>query len=318
MEFVAHKVIQTPLTKGTLVVRCALKSKASSRKTRLRARELAWDWVGAKWPRLLPSPAEREKAHLEYALPGRRLSVSTSDDGLVWTLEVTSTERDGARTWRTRAMVADAGDVDVIGLQTTCSSDAGAPLVIAPPKLLGAWVQNLEFDDGGIPVLGDPRMVEDEEQLSAFYTHLLSDARSLPVIALTNKPGSRFYGVDPRGLAEAVRGLAHVTCIAPVMAGALNRRLTRSLGPAPGAARIYRPGFTATAVGRDHPLIREPSVTNAGSASDQGAFRRLLSRRICELSAVAVDQLRQNRVSTPTHAPPPGAPSLVPPLRNPP
>jgi hypothetical protein len=205
----------------------------------------------------------------------------------VWALEVAYTERDGTRTWKTQATVADAGDADIVGLRTTCSSHGGAPLVIAPPRLLGAWVQNLDFDDGGVPVIGEPRMVDDEAQLAAFTTHLLSAARSLPIIALTNKPGSRYYGVDPRGLAEAVRGLAHVTCFAPAMAGALTASLTRSLGLAAGAARVYAPGFAATADREDHPLVRDPASRQLEGVRDQGAFRRLLCRRICAMSVAA-------------------------------
>ena len=284
MAFPALSAGNTTARDATLVVHSALRSSASSRSNRLLARELAWEWVGAKWPRLLPAPADREKPELHYALPGRRLAVSTSDDGRVWALEVAYTERDGTRTWKTQATVADAGDADVIGLRTTCSSHGGAPLVIAPPKLLGAWVQNLDFDDGGVPVIGEPRMVDDEAQLAAFTTHLVSAARSLPIIALTNKPGSRYYGVDPRGLAEAVRGLAHVTCFAPDMAGVLTARLTRSLGLAAGAARIYGPGFGAAAGREDHPLVRDPASRQLEGVRDQGAFRRLLCRRICEMS----------------------------------
>ena len=271
--------------KGRLVVRSILKSTTSSRDNRLLAQELAWNWVGARWPRLLPSPSDRERPHLERKLPGRSLSVSTSGDGLAWTLGVAFTERDSARTWRTQAIVVNAGDADIIGLETTCSNDASGPLVVAPPKLLGAWVENLELDDGGIPVLGEPRMVDDEEQLEAFCTHLLCATRTLPVIALANKPGSRYYGVDPRGLAEAVRGLAHVTCIAPALVHVLAGRLTRSLVPVPGAARIYRAGFTQASGSADHPLIRDPAKGEAGT--DQGGFRRLLCRRICEMSAAA-------------------------------
>lgn len=270
---------------GTLVVHSELRSRAGSRSHRRLARDIAWDWVAARWARLLPSPSERERPRLECSLPGRSLSVSTSADGLTWTLAVAHSERDGSRIWRTEASVREAGEVDVIGLQTTCSSSAGAPLVIAPPKLLGAWVQNLELEDGGFPVLGEARMVNDEDQFAAFATQLLSDARRLPLIVLANKPRSRYYGVDPRGLAEAVRGLAHVACIEPDMAIELARQFTGPLAPVPAAARIYRPGFSAAAARGDHPLIREPARRVAATAIDQGGFRRLLCRRICEMSA---------------------------------
>ncbi len=288
MESPARRPVPATDRNGTPVVRSALRSRAGSRTNRMLARQLAWDWVGARWPRLLPSPYDREKSDLHCALPGRRLAVATSDDGRVWALEVAYTERDGTRTWRTQATVTDAGDVDVIGLETSCSSVASAPLVIAPPKLLGAWVQHLQLDDGELPVLGEPRTVDDEEQLASFSTQLLSASRSLPVIALTNKPGSRYYGVDPRGLAEAVRGVAHVTCFTPEMAVLLARRLPSGQGPAPGAARIYRPGFSATAARGEHPLVRDASPSGVEGGRDQGAFRRLLCRQVCAMS-VAVN-----------------------------
>ena len=238
----------------------------------------------------MPAPSDREKSHLEFVLPGRSLLVSTSDDGRMWGLEVAYTERDGTRTWWTQATVSDAGDADVIALQTSCSGTA-APPVVAPPRLLGAWVQGLDLQDAGIPVLGEPRMVGDEVQLTAFCDHLASSARRLPVIALMNKPGSRYYGVDPRGLAEAVRGLAHVTCIASEMADVLAGRLPKPLAAVPGAARIYQPGFQASAPRTDHPLVRNPSRTGPADVVDQGAFRRLLCRRICDMSAAAARQL---------------------------
>ena len=69
------------------------------------------------------------------------------------------------------------------------------------------------------------------------------------------------------------------------MAGVLTARLTRSLGLAAGAARIYGPGFGATAGREDHPLVRDPASRQLEGVRDQGAFRRLLCRRICEMSA---------------------------------
>jgi hypothetical protein len=276
--------VHAAATQRIPVLASTLKSRASSRSNRLLARELAWDWVAARWPRLLPSASDRERPHLQTVLPGRRLHVTTSDDGHVWSLEVAHSERDGGRTWETRATVSQTDDGDVIGLRTTCSNAASSPPVIAPPKLLGAWVEHLELDDGGVPVLGEPRMVKDGGHLAAFGEHLLLPARTLPVIALCNKTSSRWYGVDPRGLAEAVKGLAHVTCVAPELAVKLGPQFAKHLGPVQGAVRIYRPGFTAAARREDHPLLRDPALDGVESAHDMGAFRRLLCRRICELS----------------------------------
>lgn len=271
-------------TSARPVVRSSLRSTTHSPTNRLLAQELAWCWVGTKWPGLAPSPCDREKAHLHRSLPGRRLSVSTSGDGSVWTLEVAHTEREGARTWVTRAQVMDTGAADAVGLQTSCSDLPSVPLSIAPPRLLGAWVERLSLEDGGIAVMGEARIVDSQEQLAAFCAHVLSDKRNLPIIALANRTHSRYYGVDPRGLAEAVRGLAHVACLAPELVADAGHRLGRNLGPVPAAARIYAPNFTAADGPKDHPLIRVPTAASAHGTSDQGAFRRLLSRRVCAMS----------------------------------
>lgn len=265
------------------VVRSTLRSAVHSRINRRRAQELVWEWVGAKWPRLMPSPSEIDAGHFESSVPGQELAVSTTSDGSVWTLAVAYNERRGPRTWMTRAVVADTGDADVMGLQTSCTDVPDAPLVVAPPRLLGAWVERLELEDGAVAVLSEPRDVNDSAQLAAFCQHVLSGERSLPVIALANRPKSRFYGVDPRGLAEAVRGLAHVACLGPNVSASVADRLGHDFGVLPGAARIYAPGFGATAGPQHHPLVRDAKAVGA-QFDDAGAFRRLLCQKICALS----------------------------------
>lgn len=276
------------------VVRSSLRSAQHSATNRRRARELAWEWVNAKWPRLMPPSNDIDNAHYERSLPGQELMVSTSGDGAVWTLAIAHNERGGARTWMTRATVADTGEADVMALQTSCSDIPNAPLVVAPPKLLGAWVERLELQDGGVAVLGGARDVNDASQLEAFCKHVLSVDRNLPVIALTTSPRSRFYGVDPRGLAEAVRGLAHVACLAPDLAGEVVMRFGKDFGLVHGAARIYAAGFNPDAFPQDHPLIRDTSVR----AKDPGAFRRLLCQKVCALSVSPRTELDGLRASS--------------------
>ena len=213
--------------------------------------------------------------------------MATDAEGAVWSVEVAYSEKDGTRTWTTRAIVADTGDADVMALQTACSGATSGPLVIAPPKLLGAWVERLDLEDGGVAVLGEPRMVSAADQLEAFCDHVLSARRALPVIALTNKPNSRYYGVDPRGVAEAVRGLAHVACLTPELATAAADRLGAKLVPVPGVPRIYAPNFDPAAVPKDHPLMRLSPASLAAKADDPGALRRLICQRVCNMSVSA-------------------------------
>ena len=82
-----------------VVVRSKLHSRVHSPANRLRARELAWRWVGAKWPRLLPSASDMARSSFARSLPGQELLVSSNADASVWSLSVAHEERNGRRTW---------------------------------------------------------------------------------------------------------------------------------------------------------------------------------------------------------------------------
>ena len=270
-----------------VVVRSTLRSRVHSSANRLRARELAWRWVGAKWPRLLPSASDMACSNFTRSLPGQELLVSTNADASVWSLSVAHEERNGRRTWMTRVEVTDAGSADVVGLQTACTDVPDAPLVVAPPRLLGDWVEGLDLEDAGLTVQGAPREVIDQWQLDALCDHLLAPDRKLSVIALVNRPQSRYYGVDPGGLAENLRGLAHVACIAPHLTDDVAHRLGGDFAVMHGAARIYAPGFHGNAASSAHPLIKDAGTTTAGQPDDPGALRKLLRKKICALSVSA-------------------------------
>lgn len=265
------------------VVRVSLRSQHHSDANRRRARELAWQWVAAKWPRLMPSRDQMEMGQFSHATSGQQITMSRAADHSTWSLAVAFDEKNGARTWLTQVEVADGGDADVLRLQTSCTDVADAPLVVAPPRLLGSWVESMALEDGPFAVLGEPREVNDEAQLQGFLAHVLSPQRNLPVIALANRPETRFYGVDPRGLATAVRGLAHVICLDPHIALEVADRLGPRLGIVPGAARIYSAHVPIDENTQDHPLVRNTRAV--GNAQDSaGAFRRLLCQRICAIS----------------------------------
>lgn len=246
------------------------------------ARELAWQWVASKWPRLLPSAAGMESEHFARSAPGQKL-VAASRAGGGWSLTVAFDERQGARTWITHAQVGDLHGLPALSLQTSCTAPADAPLVVAPPRLLGSWVERLDLVDGPVAVISEPRTVGDPDQLAHFIAHVVSAERTLPIIALANRPGTRFFGVDPAGLAMAVRGMAHVACLSPERAAELTAQLGPHLGVVPGAARIYAPGVPIAPSARHHPLVRNHHA-GSGAAAQAGAFRRQLCQRICALS----------------------------------
>ena len=271
-----------------IVVRSSLCSTRHSTENRSNARELVWAWVGAKWPRLLPSQSEMAQASFERALPGQELLVSTvsyqANGGSAWSLSVAHTQRASARTWMTRVQVIDTGTTDELRLQTACTDVPEAPLVVAPPRVLGDWVEALDLRDAGLSVQGAPHEVIDHWQLDSLCRHLVSAERKLPIIALVNRPQSYYYGVDPQGLAENLRGLAHVVCIAQHLEADMGSRFDRELAVEQGAARIYNTGFSLSADRKAHPLVRDNSARGTERRADPGAFRQLLRRKICAMS----------------------------------
>lgn len=260
------------------------------------ARDLTWQWVASKWPRLLPSATGMESEHYARSAPGQKL-VAASRAGEGWSLTVAFDERQGTRTWVTHVQIAQVDGYPLLSLQTGCTADRDAPLVVAPPRLLGSWVERLELVDGPVAVISERRTVDNPEQLTHFMAHVASPTRALPIIALANRPGTRFYGVDPAGLAMAVRGLAHVACLSPEMSAEMATQLGPHLSVVPGAARIYGAGVPVTASSHNHPLVRNHHA-GGSSPANAGAFRRQLCQRIC---AMSVSQLEPD-VSSPASA----------------
>ena len=192
-------------------------------------------------------------------------------------------ERHGSRTWITHVEIGRADGVPVLSVQTGCTAQMDTPLVVAPPRLLGSWVERLDLVDGPVGVISEPRAVSDHYHLEHFLAHVSSAERTLPIIALANRPGTRFFGVDPAGLAMAVRGLAHVACLSPEVADEVAQRLGPHLGVVAGAARVYGAGVPIAASSHNHPLVRNHHA-GGSSPANAGAFRRQLCQRFCALS----------------------------------
>jgi hypothetical protein len=277
MDLADQVRVQTAATFG-LMVCSTLKSRAHTAANRRKAQQLAWRWIGEKWPRLGSGSMDLSSGRLERSCPGARLIVSTANEGAVWMAEVIAVARD-SRQWRTRVVVADGADADVLAIQTGCSQIEPAPATVAPPKLLAAWSEGLDVHDANEPALGEPWWVAGEAEVDHLLTHLRSKERALPVIALANKGPSRYYGVDPQALAKAMQGMAHVACVTQEARLSLAKRLGTRLAPVQGAARIYGAGFGGDAAPRDHPLVRQPSGAS---------FRQMIVRCVCAVSARGV------------------------------
>jgi hypothetical protein len=270
-----------------VVVTSTLRCRASSDSNRGRARALAWDWVASKWPQLMPPARELDKAQVQRALPGQELMAGFDDTRANWSLSLAHQQRASARVWMVRAQVTHSQAFDVLKVQIACTDLPESQPVVAPPRLLSDWVDALDLDDAGIAIEGYAREVVNPHQLGALHQHLISSERTLPVIALVNKPNSRFYGVDPQGLARAVRGLAHVACVDAQLAPALAALVGRPLALAYSAARVFAPGLANNTSPAVHPLFRAADAPHPADGTDPGNFIKKLTQKICAMSVQA-------------------------------
>ncbi len=308
------------------VLRSLLHGSKPSAEHRRRAQDLAWQWLGNKWPRLLNAVSDRSAKEVHVAVPGAELLVASHGNGQSWSLAVAHRERDGGRTWLTRAQVAAGQGVegtdgkgsdacehrnhredrehhesreqhandrcDVFSVQTSCTALAQRPRVLAPPGVLQLWVDRLALEDGGFSVLGQTHEVFELGQLEAFFGHVQAPLRRLPIVALCHQPRSQYYGVDPQALAIAVRGMAHVVCFSTETCAVVAQQWGLHLAPVAGAARLYMPGFTAglaaaLPAARLAPLWRDPRAPGTPRNAEPGAYRRLLCQKLCEGSVTA-------------------------------
>ena len=275
------------------VLQSTLFSGQSSSSQRRLAQDLAWHWVGTKWARLLGAVGDRRATDVHVRQAGAELQATVSPDGKGWALAVSHRERDGGRTWMTRAQIetqpgADA-ELGVFSVVTACTPMDEAPRVLAPPGVLQLWVDRLGLDDGGVAIVGEALEVSSDDQLNAFFRHVLSPQRRLPIVALCHQPRSQYYGVDPKALATAVRGIAHVACFTTQTCLELHARWGTGLAPVAGAARLYPPGFATGMASAAHdtelaPLWCDPRLPGTPRAVEPGAYRRLLCQRLCALS----------------------------------
>jgi hypothetical protein len=268
------------------VLRTQLQNTDSSAIQRRQAQDMAWQWVGAKWARVLHAVDDRYAPEIHVVQAGVELQVVSRDKDHSWALSLAHRDRDHGRTWLTRAAVAvhrgEAGDVDLFSVETTCTAMEPAPRVLAPPGVLKLWVDRLGLDDGGIRVSGKASEVSDDSHLEAFFRHVESAHRRLPVLALCHQPRSRYYGVDPQALATAVQGLAHVACFTPQTSAAVQARWGQPLAPVAGAARLYPPGFADADLNEEPaPLWRDLQPLGTAETVEPSAYRRSLCQRLC-------------------------------------
>lgn len=265
------------------VMQSFLASSKHTEPNRTEARTRVLDWARGKWAGLIPPHAYEGKA-FEHDQAGLRIAATSNLDGTLWAFrsEHLGTDSNESRTWVTEAVVADLGPTDAFGVRNSCSTLSGEPIPASSPRFLRDFIAHHSLVDGAFPVSAISHFVGDVDSFDRFRAFLLSPDRSLPIIALTQLPGSTAYAFDPVKLARDTQGLAHIFCLPPAMTFGLSDCVGKTLSVFNGAVRTYYPRFSVTSDPWQRHLVFPQRIAEWSDETGTGpaAFEQFLSRQL--------------------------------------
>lgn len=276
------------------VMQSFLPSTKHTEANRADARTRVLDWARGKWPGLVPPAAYDGKA-FEHDQAGLRIAATSNSDGTVWAFRSEHLDSHESRTWVTEALVADLGPTDAFGVRNSCSTLTGESIPSTSPRFLRDFVAHHSLADAGIPVTATLHFIAGTGELEKFLSLLMSQDRSLPVIALTQLPQGNDYAIDPAKLARDTQGLAHVFCLPPGMTFGLSDHVGKTLSVFHGAVRTYYPGFSLDSDPRRHHLVFPQRIAEWSDENGSGAaaFEQFLSKQLHIFSVATPAKIEQ-------------------------
>ncbi|AIB12673.1 hypothetical protein ABAZ39_11865 [Azospirillum argentinense] len=194
-----------------------------------------------------------------------RLQAGTSD---IWAIRADDPDKTvPERVWTTEV---------VLGLLPGEPAKFGARLLVSTPEVnlpiephTPGFVQQVaakcRLMAGSQAILSTASEFIDGDDPEALIDHLLDPGRVLPTFVLTlpDVASADTPLIDPKSLARAVLGLAHVVVAHPATSWQLTERFGRRLSVFGGAARVYLPGFDDGADPYRHRLILMGELASA-------------------------------------------------------
>lgn len=180
----------------------------------------------------------------------------------IWAMQADTFDRAAGRRWRLEMVLLDdaaSGPALSLVLRTTGSADQPVPEP-SIPRLAGELIDRIGLIDlqDGTALSIAPEQIETELDVERLVASLRSRDRQHPVIVQSQylKEGVAKTLLDPTGLAERMRGLAHVVTLGRehFASWALTDRLSKRFSVFGASLRMYRPGFTTEDDPDSHPL----------------------------------------------------------------
>lgn len=213
----------------------------------------------------------------------------------VWTAswEVNEAPDHPASTVVTVKAVVDTGQASVVvrrGPSVRGPNVGPLAFDLPPPALVRGLIADLPAAEDGLPLRGEPWLVEDGEGVDRLAALLFDPHRRLPVVVITPALGSGNSPataprplVDPGAVASTVAGVAHVVTLVSVPATfSLTNLVGRPSSVFNGAVRLYWPGSTAMTDPRQNTLLFPYAMLERATNS----VRRALLRRLMPVAVV--------------------------------
>ncbi len=249
------------------------------------------DWIASRVPGALP-PEAADHGTFSFRQGGSHCqAVRVLREGHdLWAVRLRSPDPSApADAWVTEAGVGwSPGAPPVFHLRLLRASNGVDARYLEPkvPELAVRLASVLELRQFGVPVTGEPWLVNSTPDAERFCARLTDPQRRLPILALSvpdDAADPHQPALDAERLARSCLGLALVAVIPAEYAWELTDRFGRRLSVYQGAVRIYLPGFTAQANERDHRLILGLSL------SDPEAIERTTNSILRSVAAMSLE-----------------------------
>lgn len=252
------------------------------------ARKAVLDWLKrAQNIQAIPESAWKGEAFEVDSAEGRPVVAETLEN--VWAVLYDNPDASvPGRIWRTEVMLGMVDDASLVGLRlTVISRDWGTPYFKSVPKVIRSLVISPGLEDYGFVVSDEPTRVSNEFEVGRLINLLECDARTRPVIVLSEN-GFGSFEIDADLLSSRTAGIAHVATLGKEASWLLSEEIGQSLSVYGGAIRTYERGFDRySARFKDHRLATPEWIRRR--FADPESFVGLLTRHAIDASVELPD-----------------------------
>ena len=254
------------------------------------ARALACDWLRSKRFNV-PTDADSD---FELSRPRGDKAVVVRYEG-VWAMQADTIES-ADRRWRVEmVLVDDPTSSPALSLVLYAIGSADQPVPDASvPRLAADLIDKIGLIDArdGSTLSTAPDRIQTDQEVNELVSRLESPGRQHPVVVLSeyHKDDKVKTLLDPDGLAQRLRGLAHVAVLGVEQraAWALTERVSKRFTVFGPAVRLYRTGFTTEDDTSLHPFWTPQELEREGRSL--GDLQQVLLRESAQASLRGLDR----------------------------